>query len=163
MTALVGLLAAWPLANCVRFDMLLARPDSRAIAGEWLRTRVRPDDALHEAGGVYAALDLSGIAFHRWSFEPATGSFGEAGGRTPEWLVFEESPLWTYATVPTELRRLAADHYTLVHNVTATNGGGGVYDIQDAFFMPIAGFRGVERPGPTVLIYRRRDLPVVDP
>jgi len=162
MTALVGLLAAWPLANCVRFDMLLARTDSRAIAGEWLRARVRPDDALHEAGGVYAALDLSGAAFHRWSFEPATGSFGETGGRTPEWLVFEESPLWTYATVPPELRRLAADHYTLVYNVTATNDGGGVYDIQDAFFMPIAGFSGVERPGPTVLIYRRGDLPAVD-
>ena len=162
MAALVGLLAAWPLANCVRFDRLLARTDSRAIAGEWLRARVRPDDALHEAGGVYAALDLSGAAFHRWSFEPATGSFGETGGRTPQWLVFEESPLWTYATVPTELRRLAAEYYTLVHNVTATNGGG-VYDIQDAFFMPIAGFGGVERPGPTVLIYRRSDLPAVDP
>jgi hypothetical protein len=132
------------------------------IAGEWLRARVRPDDALHEAGGAYAALDLSGAAFHRWSFEPASGSFGETGGRTPEWLVFEESRLWTYATVPPELRRLAADHYSLVYNVTATDGGGGVYDIQDAFFMPIAGFGGVERPGPTVLIYRRRDLPAVD-
>jgi hypothetical protein len=29
--------------------------------------------------------------------------------------------------------------------------------------MPIAGFSGVERPGPTVLIYRRSDLPAVDP
>ena len=26
-----------------------------------------------------------------------------------------------------------------------------------------AGFSGVERPGPTVLIYRRSDLPAVDP
>jgi hypothetical protein len=132
------------------------------MAGAWLRARVRPDDALHEAGGVYAALDLSGAAFHRWSFEPETGSFGETGGRTPEWLVFEESPLWTYATVSPELRRLAANHYTLVYHVTATSGVGGVYDIQDAFFMPIARFSGVERPGPTVLIYRRRDLPAVD-
>jgi 4-amino-4-deoxy-L-arabinose transferase-like glycosyltransferase len=162
MTLLVGILAAWPLANSVRFDALLARTDTRAIAGEWLRARVRPDDALHEAGGVYAALDLAGAAFHRWSFEPATGSFGDTRGRTPEWLVFEESPLWTYATVAPELRRLAADHYTLVYTVAATNGVSGVYDIQDAFFMPIAGFSGVERPGPTVQIYRRNDLQPVD-
>jgi hypothetical protein len=34
--------------------------------------------------------------------------------------------------------------------------GSGIYDRQDAFFLPIAGFTGVARPGPTVLIYRRR-------
>jgi hypothetical protein len=162
MTMLVGLLAIWPLVNSVRFDMLLARTDTRAMAGEWLRARVQPDDALHEAGGVYAALDLSGASFHRWSFEPATGSFGDADGRTPEWLVFEESPLWTYASVAPELRRLAADRYNIVHEVVATDGTGGVYDLQDAFFMPVAGFSSVERPGPTVQIYRRRDLPAVD-
>jgi hypothetical protein len=162
MTMLTGLLAIWPLVNSVRFDVLLAKTDTRAIAGEWLRARVKPDDALHEAGGVYAALDLSGASFHRWSFEPATGSFGDTDGRTPEWLVFEESPLWTYASVAPELRRLAADRYNMVHEVIATDGTEGVYDLQDAFFMPVAGFSSVERPGPTVQIYRRRDLPAVD-
>jgi hypothetical protein len=34
--------------------------------------------------------------------------------------------------------------------------GSGVYDRQDAFFLPIDGFEEVARPGPTVLIYRRR-------
>jgi len=33
-----------------------------------------------------------------------------------------------------------------------------VYDMQDAFFLPIAGFRGVQRPGPTVWIFRRLDV-----
>ena len=32
-----------------------------------------------------------------------------------------------------------------------------VYDMQDAFFIPFAGFRGVERPGPNFLIYRKND------
>jgi 4-amino-4-deoxy-L-arabinose transferase-like glycosyltransferase len=163
MTMFTGLLAIWPLVNSVWFDVLLARTDTRAIAGEWLRARVKPDDALHEAGGVYAALDLSGASFHRWSFEPATGSFGDTDGRTPEWLVFEESPLWTYASIAPELRRLAVDRYNVVREVIATDGTEGVYDLQDAFFMPVAGFSSVERPGPTVRIYRRRDLPAVDP
>jgi hypothetical protein len=33
---------------------------------------------------------------------------------------------------------------------------GAVFDRQDAFFLPIAGFSGVERPGPNVSIYLRR-------
>jgi len=45
-----------------------------------------------------------------------------------------------------------------VHEVRGTGGGSaaGIYDRQDAFFLPIAGFRDVERPGPDVRIYRRR-------
>jgi hypothetical protein len=34
-----------------------------------------------------------------------------------------------------------------------------MYDRQDAFFLPVSGFSTVVRPGPTVRIYRRRDLP----
>jgi hypothetical protein len=29
--------------------------------------------------------------------------------------------------------------------------------LPDAFFLPIAGFTGVQRPGPTVWIFKRRD------
>lgn len=43
--------------------------------------------------------------------------------------------------------------------MAATKGAArsAVYDLQDAFFMPVSGFSTVIRPGPTVLIYRRRD------
>ena len=101
------------------------------------------------------------MPLHRWSFNPATGSFGDADGRTPDWLVLEESPLRFYASVSPELKRLAADWYTLVREIQATNGRWAVYDLEDAFFMPVAGFGSVERPGPTVRIYRRGDLPPV--
>jgi hypothetical protein len=30
-----------------------------------------------------------------------------------------------------------------------------VYDQQDAFFLPFSRFDTVERPGPTILVYRR--------
>jgi hypothetical protein len=33
-----------------------------------------------------------------------------------------------------------------------------VYDLQDAFFMPFYGFHTVERPGPNIEIYKRRDV-----
>jgi len=35
---------------------------------------------------------------------------------------------------------------------------GNVYDIQDAFFVPFAGFHRVERPGPNFTLYRRGDF-----
>ena len=73
--------------------------------------------------------------------------------------MLSESPLWTYASAPKGLRSLAEKEYVLVQEVRATGGpaGSAVYDLQDAFFLPIAGFAGVERPGPTVQIYRRRE------
>ena len=160
---LIAVVAGPPLASCVWFDVLLARTDSRAMAADWLRQRVTPGETFYEEGGHYAAIDLRDAPVHRWSFNPATGSFGETGGRTPDWLVLEDSPLWTWAGVSTEIRRVAADRYTLVRTVHAASDGWAVYDLADAFFLPVAGFSSVERPGPNVLIYRRRDLPAVAP
>jgi len=158
LTAIVGGPA---LVNSAWFDALLARTDTRVLAARWLVPRLKGEETLHEAGGVYAEMDLAGARYHRWSFDPATTSFGDPGGRSPDWLVFHESPLWTYAAVPPELRRLARDKYVLADVVQATKGpaaGSAVYDLQDAFFMPMTGFITVERPGPTVSIYRRADL-----
>jgi hypothetical protein len=156
MVLLTALLAAPPLASSVRFDERLARTDTRVLAAEWLRPRLAPEDAVHEAGGLYAAIDLGGAPFHRWTFDPASSSFIDAGGRLPEWLVLESSPLWTYASVAPELRSLAASRYTLAADVPATAGAAGAYDLQDAFFMPVSGFGSVIRPGPSIQIYRLR-------
>ena len=155
--ALTALVAGAPLVNSVWFDLLLAKTDTRVLGADWLRAHVEPGDTLAEEGGVYAQLDVATVRFHRWSFDPATGAFRDAAGQTPDWLVLLDSPLWSYASVPQELRRLAAERYTLVSSIPATSRGDGVYDLQDAFFMPVAGFGGVIRPGPTVQIYRRRD------
>ena len=131
------------------------------LAADWLRQRVSPDETLYEEGGHYAAIDLGDTPVHRWSFNPADGSFGDTGGRTPDWLVLEGSPLSTWAGTSPEIRKLAAERYTLVRSVHAADDGWAVYDLADAFFLPVAGFRGVERPGPNILIYRRKDLPAV--
>ena len=164
VTLLAASIAAPALVNSVWFDALLAKTDTRVLAARWLVPRLGEEETLHEAGGVYAQLDLSGARFHRWSFDPATRSFGDPDGRSPDWLVFEESPLSSYASVPTELRQLAADKYSRVYVAHATrerSARSPVYDLEDAFFMPVSGFIDVERPGPTVTIYRRAGLPQV--
>jgi hypothetical protein len=161
--AAVSLLAAivWipSFVNSAWFDLLLARTDTRVIAGRWLAPRLEPGETVHDAGGDYTRLELGRTPFHYWHFDPDTSSFGHPQGHTPDWIVLTQSPLRTYASASAPLRRLANERYDLVFSVTGTRGGArsAVYDLQDAFFMPLSGFHTVERPGPTILIYRRKD------
>jgi hypothetical protein len=162
-TMLIAIVAGPPLVNCVRFDVVLGRTDSRVLAADWLRQRVTPDETLYEEGGHYAAIDLGDAPVHRWSFNPADGSFGETGGRTPDWIVLEGSPLSNWAGTSPEIRKLAAERYALVRGIHAADDGWAVYDLADAFFLPVAGFGSVERPGPNIQIYRRKGLRAVAP
>ncbi|MGB2716757.1 MAG: phospholipid carrier-dependent glycosyltransferase [Vicinamibacterales bacterium] len=156
--AILAFLIAVPsLVNSVWFDVLLSKTDTRVLAARWLTPRLTSEMSLHDATGPYSHLDLAHVRFHPWSFDPATQSFGHPEGRTPDWLVLDESPLRLYSGAPFELRELARQKYSLVHTLTATRGRArsAVYDQQDAFFMPFSRFYTVERPGPTILIYRR--------
>jgi hypothetical protein len=159
---LAATVAAPSIRNAVRLDVLLARTDTRVLAARWLVPRLHPGDTLHDAGGEYARLDFDNTPFHDWRFDAVTGSFGDPAGRRPDWIVLSESPLWTYGSAPPALRSLTDREYVLVQEVRGTRGpaGSAVYDLQDAFFLPIAGFADVERPGPDVRIYRRKDLGV---
>jgi 4-amino-4-deoxy-L-arabinose transferase-like glycosyltransferase len=162
-SAVLGVLtlavAGLGLVNCVWFDVLLSRTDSRVLAARWLATRMQPGDSLYDSGTDYTRLDLSGLRYHQWWYDPASGSFGHPAGETPVWLLLYESALASYARTPRPLLELAESRYHLVHTVEAARAraGSAVYDLQDAFFMPVSGFFEVRRPGPTVRIYRRRD------
>jgi hypothetical protein len=151
------------LVNTVWMDVLLAKTDTRVLAGNWLAARVKPDESLYDAGGAYAGANLVGVSVHRWAvetFDPRQNAFANTSGRLPDWLVLPESPL-VYGTVPTELRRLAAEKYDLAQTIPATwpQNDASLYDLQDAFFLPMSGFRTVIRPGPTIRIFRRLPSP----
>jgi dolichyl-phosphate-mannose-protein mannosyltransferase len=149
------------LVRSIRLDTLLARTDTRVLAGRWLAARVTPEDSLYDAGGIFAQAYAGGVRAHRWSaetFDAGSSSFRGADGRLPDWLVLPQSPLEMYTAVPSALRRMADERYELVGRVDATRepADEGIYDPQDAFFLPIARFGAILRPGPTLLIYRRR-------
>jgi 4-amino-4-deoxy-L-arabinose transferase-like glycosyltransferase len=157
IAALIGVPA---LVSSTRFDLLLSRTDSRVLAGRWLGANVKPEESLYDTGGTYAQASLLGVDVHVWAvgtFDEAANSFRGAGSRIPDWLVLPRSPL-IYTSVPAGLQRLADEKYEVVHRVDATREGikDGNYDPQDAFFLPVTGFGSVLRPGPTILIYRRR-------
>lgn len=156
--ALAALLAAPSFYQGAQLDRLLARTDSRVLAASWLVERLRPEQTLHDSGGDYSRLSFGDTRFHQWRYDAATRSFGAPGGATPDWIVLYESPLPEYTAAPESLGDLVRARYDLAYRVPGVPArmGEGVYDRQDAFFLPIDGFAGVARPGPTVLIYRKR-------
>ena len=158
LAALVLFAIRWPAVTSLEIDLVLTRTDTRVLAAEWLGPRLRPEHTLHDAGSDYTRLDLRTRRYHEWHYNPQSRSFGHPEGLTPDWIVISESPLRHYASPDPALRRLVDQHYDLVHTVrgTTTLDTVAVYDQQDAFFVPFAGFRDVERPGPTVSVYRRR-------
>jgi hypothetical protein len=155
----VAMLVAGPsLLTSVRMDLVLSRTDSRVIAAQWLGPQLRPEHTLHDAGSDYTRLDLRERRYHEWRFDPNTQSFGHPEGLIPDWIVISESPLRHYASAHPALRRLVAEHYEPAYTVrgTTTPDAGGMYDQQDAFFVPFSGLGEVERPGPSVTVYRRK-------
>jgi len=162
-TVMALAIALPPLVNSVWMDVLLARTDTRVLAGRWLASRVTADQAVYDAGGDYAGAFLVGLHVHVWdasTFVPRINAFVDSNGRLPEWIVLPESPL-VYGSVSPELRQLVADRYQRVETIDAMRGStrSSVYDLQDAFFLPIAGFTPVVRPGPTLKIYKLNAAP----
>ena len=75
----------------------------------------------------------------------------------PHLIVVQEHPLG-YSTVSDGIRRILADAYELKRTFTALDPSHPslVYDRDDAFFVPLAGFGGVSRPGPNLAIHARK-------
>ncbi|HJR58061.1 MAG TPA: phospholipid carrier-dependent glycosyltransferase [Vicinamibacterales bacterium] len=164
LAVMMALTAGPALVHAAWFDLALARTDTRVLAGRWLERRLRPGDTLHDTGGNYTRLDLWPRTFHRWHYDEATGSFDDPARRAPDWLILQESPLTAYVSSPPALRQLAQTKYVRLYVVRGTRGGASsaVYDLQDAFFMPLSRFWTIERPGPDISIFRRRDLSPLD-
>jgi len=158
-TLLAGVVAAPSAWTSLRLDALLARTDTRVIAGRWLASQLRPDHSVYDAGSDYTRLDLREERYHEWFFNPVTQSFGHPAGLTPDWIVIGDSPLSHYAGADEGVRGLVASRYDLAFMVqgAGSQSTADAYDRQDAFFLPFSGFGDVERPGPTIRIYRRRE------
>ncbi|MBA3638196.1 MAG: hypothetical protein H0W53_02745, partial [Acidobacteria bacterium] len=147
------------LVYSIWFDVLLARTDTRVLAGEWLTPRLADGATLHDSGGPYTRLDLWRSRVVRPPYDPDRHVLPD--GQLPEWLVLHSSVLDYYAVTPPTLANLARERYVPVYRVQGRRRGrAGVYDLQDAFFLPFSHFQDIVRPGPTITIHRRKDLPM---
>jgi hypothetical protein len=161
-----ALLMVLPSAvQVVRFDRFLGTEDNRLVAARWLDERRRPGQSVFQAGSTYGQLQLaSRPPMTELIFDEESGRFIGPGGptaRRPDWIVLPESPLWYYTQAPGAVVALVGSEYEVAQAFPALDmrATGNLYDQQDAFFAPYAGWNGVERPGPNIVIYRRRPSP----
>ncbi|HZP47728.1 MAG TPA: glycosyltransferase family 39 protein [Vicinamibacterales bacterium] len=158
----IALLIVVPaLVTSVWSDTLLARPDTRVLVSQWLAEHVKPSESLYQAGSSLSDAPLGALATQTWprhAFDGESGRFIGSSDTLPDWLIVPESPLTLYSSVPASLRTVASQQYEIVHRVRATRPDvpdTGVYDLDDAFYLPVTGFHAILRPGPTFIIYRR--------
>jgi 4-amino-4-deoxy-L-arabinose transferase-like glycosyltransferase len=162
-TALIlALLVVAPSAAAVgQLDRLFAATDSRLLLADWIRANVKEGSTVYVAGNIVVQpiVDIGPRqtrrfwTYHdRWTFDeqrrPVVG--------IPEWLVIPETAVPQFSYCPPEVRRLALERYDVVYLLKAMELDGNLFDRQDAFFYPYAGFHGARRGGPNYVVYARR-------
>ena len=101
------------------------------------------------------------LTYDLWTYNQASRRF-EAAGRVqrgiPDYIFLRESPLLAIGGTPAALTEIVATSYRLRASFHAIDMGRDQhwFDMQDGFFVPFAGFAGVERPGPNIYVYQRR-------
>jgi hypothetical protein len=79
----------------------------------------------------------------------------------PDWILVQESPL------PSDTQAVVKDflkegyEMASVFKAVDLDRGWRLYDMQDAFYVPFAGFDGVSRPGPNFTLYKRAGAPML--
>jgi 4-amino-4-deoxy-L-arabinose transferase-like glycosyltransferase len=167
LTAVVSALIVLPsLRSCWRFDTIMAATDNRVIIAEWFKASVPAGESVLQTGTVYGHAQLDRRLWNPWIWDRNAQIFrvdGRPATGRPDWILVQESPLPS-STQPI-VKQFLKDGYQVAWQFRAfTPRLPGIYDLQDSFFVPYAGFDGVERPGPNFTLYRRaiaksRDVP----
>jgi hypothetical protein len=150
ITAVLAIAVLWPSAmSVVAFDRILAREDTRVMTRRWIEARFAPGTTLAQVGG-----GAYGSAYAADESRYAAATLDSHS--RPTLVVVAASPLPGRPDLAGTETILASD-YDLAF--TASAGGSdprNTYDRQDAFYVPVAGFHGIERPGPDLQVFVRR-------
>lgn len=151
-TAVVATMAAlvvWPSAmSVIAFNRLIGREDSRVLARRWI-------DAHFPAGTTILQLgQTNGHAFIYYEPEYVLSEIPSAA--RPTLVILVSSPLASQDLDHTAPWVKHEYDLQFAQQVVDENDSRNVYDRQDEFFVPLAGFHRVERPGPNLRVYVRR-------
>ena len=160
-TCAIALLVVAPSVwSVVQFNRLLSREDSRVVAAQWVRTRFPDGASIAEVGrrstGLFF-LPEGPSAPSRHKTTRLTEDSAETAD--PDILVVPQSALYSWLALPPRAAALSG-RYTPVWTIVAydPSAKGVVYDWQDEFYVPLAGFAGISRPGPNLTLYVRPDI-----
>ena len=149
---------SWSSAmSVVKVDRLMSRTDSRVMARDWLQRQVPPGTTIAQlgTGGGHVVLfekDRSEVKYIQ-------ADLSRPGAR-PDVVIVNHSPLSSETDLNARLLRILARDYESVMTVhaVAVDEHANIYDWQDDFFLPLSGFKRIDRPGPNLTIYARRGI-----
>jgi len=154
--AVVTLGVATVLANSVesvfRFDQLLARPDSRLLARRWIEARFRAGTTIAQPIPGSARV----ITFSDNEVPYVAAELTPSGPR-PDLVVLYSSPLHDNEPIPDD-PDWGDDYERQFVMQVAESDPANVYDRQDDFYLPMSGFKRIDRPGPNLQIYVHRRI-----
>jgi hypothetical protein len=153
---LAALVIGPPLWSVVQFNRLLARADSRVVAASWITAHVPRGALIEETGSPWTRVYLRTLGQHQ---DSGYRQFAFKEGDRPDVLIIPTSKRLPADDQSAAAMALAA-HYRKMCAIDAYDPAaeGIVYDWQDEFYLPLAGFHAVRRPGPNLSIYVRPDF-----
>jgi hypothetical protein len=147
---LVGLL--WPsVHSVVMFDVLMARTDNRLLARRWIEQRFQAGTTIAQIGrdgGHVFLQDPNEVRYTTIEFSRE--------GLQPDIVVVQSSPMLDAPALGDMEHVLSTDYTLEFASEVAAPDPQNVYDLQDEFYLPFAGFQRIDRPGPNLKVYVRR-------
>jgi len=136
--------------SVVAFDRLLAREDTRVVARRWIESRFVPGTTIAQLGAPngrpYAQYEIQYRLSDALSPSRSTVVVIVSSQISGSPNLADFAP-WFEREYELQFTRLVAGE----------NDPANVYDLQDEFFVPFAGFHQVQAPGPNLRIFVRRD------
>ena len=160
LLGVVVLVVLEPAVRIIRLDGLLSRPDTRLTAGIWIRENISPESVVIFPQPMIFGRPAGYFHYPHRITLPENADAGalrdiiSAPVAGKKYAIVSEHPL-AYSRLKPEMKKLLGEMSDSSHTITGDRVGsaGAVYDPFDAFYVPLAGFRGVDTPGPTIRIY----------
>ena len=164
VVALLALAAvAEPLDASLAYGSIMRRADTRVKAYEFVRSELPTGTPIASYGlPIIWKSTLPSLEVVHWEkyngerWEEALRRLKDNGVR---YFLTHRSPLKVFSGDIPELEEALRRSATQIAEFDFADRASGfapdpVYDVVDGFYLPIGGFRGVERPGPLVSLYR---------
>jgi Dolichyl-phosphate-mannose-protein mannosyltransferase len=162
LAAALAVAIIWPSASDVwKFDRIMSATDNRVVVAQWFFDHVTPGETVLQTGSRYGLVQFwdRRFPYKEWRWDGVRQLFILDGTRRfskterPDWIIVQDSPL--PSTTQPIVKEVITDGYVRIAEFPAFSPSEDlVYDQQDAFYVPLAGFDHVMRPGPNFLVYK---------
>jgi hypothetical protein len=161
--------------SILHFDTLIAKKDNRLIATEWINKNIPegsfiaiidPGYGIQLTPTVSSLLDkdssTTSIIMMNYLRKNNIKGFNAAEwdgqSNMSKYIVLQESPLKAFYSIDPKQKEIIKINYSLLAEFKAINiyNKSNWFDQDDCFYMPFAGFKEIQRPGPNIYIYEKR-------